>query len=862
MRLKSKTQKGSVLLTVVVVSMMMMVIVAAGISMVGHTQTRTNREYREKQAYFLASSSLKGFVAEATKFGEGCTPEQAKANIEMLQNLRGEETEVQIQYEDGGTVKNLHDVYSRLNYGADNCKCTIKIVEDGGPNNLKAVATATYLDATATCAATFSTATPSAHASLNNALEFIGSSGGANNAYNNLSVYGNTGSISMDSHDKNILYRFSDNNTEMKGTTDILGSLVLSVGWDLKNNFAYKTGDPVSEAGCVLNVSRSCIFLKDVAKVQPTVTKAADYNAEATYNYVNVGECLMVLGNYSANNGAFAGRPDYQVDVYTSGMFAGKVDTSSTLWTAYQNSFGTDTNSLKNPMDLNGVSNGGGEQNVTAISGNDFYMYGNLYSYDVGNGFNGDLFFNGTHTYVFGEIYCSGDIHCTSQMHPTTVSYVDGDGNTVTVTPKIHMLAGKKVYGGGGSVLADSNGDNVNGIPVTYDNWIANATDGTRAKRPNVRTESTREYLHEPESFFIANLGSSINSSYKSLYQSSTYDPSTGNHLKLKTDLNCYIQTCTGDSDHSSDGVRNGRGGVWHTFWDGTYNGDGSQHLVRPMFYVTTPECIMGSFDWCSDMQQYKYHGGKTMNELNNDADPNNDLANLIVFDVEECGNVYNSDMLILLKHNGVFNFQANAMGTADSGMQIVINNPPDGSGKFSHFAYFCSDSGAGTVTPLNPANNQPTTVDHSTFRNDFFYHFDTKGNNNLIVTEKLYRAFKSHSTGSYVPNDSCVYMFIGAGGHIKFYQNNAVFEGSIYAPKADVEIHKGIQNIQIDYYDSSAPKQYSVLGAVMCKNFINDGNMSVIAYEQAAPNSLLPKIVKSEDLYDAGFKLNRYLPE
>lgn len=74
MRLKSKTQKGSVLLAVVVVSMMMMVIVAAGISMVGHTQTRTNREYREKQAYFLASSSLKGFVAEATKFGEGCTP--------------------------------------------------------------------------------------------------------------------------------------------------------------------------------------------------------------------------------------------------------------------------------------------------------------------------------------------------------------------------------------------------------------------------------------------------------------------------------------------------------------------------------------------------------------------------------------------------------------------------------------------------------------------------------------------------------------------------------------------------------------------------------------------------------------------
>ena len=68
MKTKFKSQrKGAVLATVTVVSVMMVVIIAAATQLVAHTSARTNKEYRKKQAYYVASSCLRAFVAETTR---------------------------------------------------------------------------------------------------------------------------------------------------------------------------------------------------------------------------------------------------------------------------------------------------------------------------------------------------------------------------------------------------------------------------------------------------------------------------------------------------------------------------------------------------------------------------------------------------------------------------------------------------------------------------------------------------------------------------------------------------------------------------------------------------------------------------
>lgn len=827
MRLKSKTEKGSVLLAVVVISMMMMVIVAAGISMVGHTQDRTNREYREKQAYFLASSSLKGFVSEVTKYGNGGDPASVQANVAMLQGLVGKETDVQIQYTEGG-IKELHEIFPRLNMGtgADcNCNCKIRIEEHGGPNSLKAIATANYLGGEAQVVAYFSIATPTAHAALSNALEFIGDTGGAEGAYNNLSVVGNTGAISTDSHDKNICYKFTDNNTRMNGTTDILGSFAVATQWGLGSNFNYKETDPLENAGCVLNVSRSALFLENQGFVRSRVQKARDYTGKPVYNYINTGEALMILGNYSASE-PFCGGTGHEVDIYTSGLIIGGGYNNhykfndQPLKAALTNSFGTDPAALKENLPLKGVS--GDSRNIfTCGSANNVYIYGNIYTYDGGNGFNGDISMKGTQTYIYGDIYCSGDI------------YLDTDLRMPISGTKIHMLSGKQIY--------KSAGGKHDGIDVVTDNWTTSKPND-RAERPVVKTATVQEYLHEPESFFMVDMGTTVDDTYQSMYKSNV--PGDPNSMVLRDDIP-YLDS---NKPEATKQLRNGRGGSWYKF---TINGTS----YTPMFYITD-SFVLGDYDRNVDNNGgsgFKYPDNDPSGKVFGSDDVNfpasgeggRERHQIIFIDVDAAG----KDICIIMQNGKTFN--------CDS-MRFVIKNTPH-SGKYDHFVYFCSDSGCGKVTynPSSPSTNK-TTPDYSTFRSAPNFRFDTKGSDTYVVSYELFKAIKSNKTADYVPGDSMTYMFVGKGGLIDISQNNFVFEGTIYAPKATVKIHKGMY-LTINHYDDTGSKCYAVLGAVMCMNFKNDGNMSTIAYEPAAPNSLLPKIVKAVDLYDTGFKLNQY---
>ena len=147
----------------------------------------------------MASSCLEGFVTEATTYSaEGsATDEQARANIQMLQDIAasGEEIDVKVTDELGNE---LSDVYQR---GMGSCK--IKLEENGSENNLKAIATAEYLGEEQTVVAYFSIKPISDKQPMNNALEIIGTDGGGNNGYNNVEVYGNTAASEIESHNKN-----------------------------------------------------------------------------------------------------------------------------------------------------------------------------------------------------------------------------------------------------------------------------------------------------------------------------------------------------------------------------------------------------------------------------------------------------------------------------------------------------------------------------------------------------------------------------------------------------------------------------------------------------------------------------------
>lgn len=841
MRLKSKTQKGSVLLAVVVVSMMMMVIVAAGISMVGHTQTRTNREYREKQAYFLASSSLRGFVSEVTRFGDSGsgTEAEAQANVEMLHNLIGKETKVDIKYNDGGSDIALKDVNQagvyekRLNYGfadENTCSCTIKVEKDGSEDSLKAIATADYLGEKATVVAYFSVNTPMASGALNNALEFIGKSGGAAGTYNNVTVLGNTGAVSTESHTNNILYKFYKNDSRFEGTTDILGSIMFATNTGISSNFKFKPGvDSVDEAGCVLEVSRSAIFAENTAYVRSAAQKKRDYSGKPTYNYINTGEALIAPGNYSTD-ATFCGSPDHEVDVYTGGLVAGgplknnQAYADSRTKKAFENSF---TYSSLNPAGLTQkvLLEGSTYGDIYEYgNANGFAMYGNLYTFDSGD-FKGDISFYNNDVYVYGDIYCYGNIYLyATRLHMNSDS-------------KIHLMNGSKVFLSHGSTpysIDNKPADGkIKGYPVEWDNWFETGKGGDRAKRPTPKTSQAQEYLHDPESFFMIDMDTNLDDEYKSMYKSSV--PGSSDAMKLKdpgsrADGKIPYLSLDPAVYNPSAGI-DGTAPLRNTSLKVIKDSKGKEYI--PRFYITE-SFVLGTYDYNSDTS----YGSAEYREKTKGDD-----NNIIYIDVEKAGH----DICIILQDGKKF--------TMNHETKIVVHNKPDP----DHYVYFCSDSGCGKVaTTGTPAANYKTNVDYTTFRANPKYTFYPE-NRNYIYTDKLWDAFVTGNEKAYVPGDSAIYMFAGADSYIALNgHNNLIFEGSIYAPKADIEFILGLQNINIDYF-SKSPQTYAVLGALMCRNWINDGNLSTIAYEQAAPNSLLPKIVNSTAKYDAGFKLNQY---
>ena len=464
MKKKFKSQrKGAVLMTVLTVAMMMVVIVAASIDLVAHTTTKTQDEYRKKQAYFAASSCIKAFVAETTNItvNAGNTYEQVAEAIDKLQKISMDNTFVPVQIDKLNASGGVAGPASNDNPRWKDVTVEMKVeqVNAGGslstdPRALKVISRATYLGQTQQVVAYLSLKPLSQSAFVPNALELIGTDGGnSNGGFNNINVYGNTGAPLGQSHTDNTVYTFNTNGTTFYGDCSILGSSNLGVSLQLKSNPYYVSQDltPETTPGCTLQVSHTLHVSNNSPKITSNMVKnnTDAYDLEPVgancYNFINAQDAAI----FSADSGFQVGNPGSDgtvnsadakmVDVYSSFVVFGKMNSVAGLSDACANT-SVDPSEYHSKMDADSQG-----------------QEGNFYS----------------------NIYSDGDIHiCVS------LSQVDIRGT-------IYLSNGKKILDASGNDITSS----FSNVVTNYD-W---KSEGKRKTRPRSPELQTTPYYYYPE---------------------------------------------------------------------------------------------------------------------------------------------------------------------------------------------------------------------------------------------------------------------------------------------------------------------------------------------------------------------------
>ncbi|MBQ9541028.1 hypothetical protein [Ruminococcus sp.] len=477
MRRKMKSNRqGAVLMTVTIVSVMMVVIVAAAISLVAHTNTKTNREYRKKQAYFAASSCLEAFVVKETNMivDPTHTQEFIQDRIKELNDIVtskktatvriGELNAAGDDVIDANLIGNSHPRWNDITV-------TLKLEPSGG-DGIKAISTATYLGEEQKVVAYLNIQPLKAGTTIPGALEIIGTTGGSNTSYNNISVYGNTSAPDKASHDANTCYVCATNNDQFYGDTSIYGSLVFSgANPSLKANPYYVDGiDNGQTKGCTMYVSRSFVMGNNTPHIESTWVKERDY-AKAPkgidgYNYVQVDEALVMNGNNGYPGGCYIGSPHHEVDVYAGILVMGKKPSSVTIQPSGENLLDVMAQSSADIDDYKSKIDVGSEG-----SGNE--IYGNVYlrkNTQLGSEkFDGSAYLYSNNGHIYGDLYVEGNV------------YVSG---TFTVHGNVYFQgasgedANSRIKSGSLTIVDESN----NSVEPQIADWISS---GGRATVPN-----------------------------------------------------------------------------------------------------------------------------------------------------------------------------------------------------------------------------------------------------------------------------------------------------------------------------------------------------------------------------------------
>ena len=821
MRRKIKSNRqGAVLMTVTVVAVMMVVIVAAAISLVAHTNTKTNEEYRKKQAYFAASSCLEAFVVKETNMMVDATHTSAfiEAKVAELQRIAADAQTIHVKIGelsgDGSTVDDAKLIgvnHPRWN----DIDVTLKVEEAGSSSSLKATAVGRYLGQTEKVVAYMSIKPQSMGTTRPGALEIIGTNGGGNDSYNNISVYGNTSAPLKQSDTVNTLYKVTKNNSSFYGDTSIYGTLAFSDGTPvLKSNPYYVPGVNNDQTkGCTMYVSRSFAMLQNTGKVTSQYEKDRSFSAEPrglnAYNYIQVDEAMIMTGD-----NAVIGAENYEIDIYTSLFDLGIHPKDITL------NNGTNlvdamtaacepgaVNDYKDTMDMGG-------------HGNDSKIWGNIYVRSKNEFVDGSLYLGCLNGVIHGDVYVEGDIYITDNNYTI-------DGN-VYVQPKTGRALSDRVHGGGGTVNVTA------GHEFKELDWTSMSG---RSVVPN--NFKPIPYYYYPEHMLcLKGAGgmtvSTIADTYKSFYGKG----GDMTELKDRTDVPWFW---TDDNGHPTDGTYDpvtGRANIdTVNFEPGFYDSNIDVNFTA----VAKQSFVLGSY----------VNNATILVDLDN-AVENADGRHDIVIILKNQASVSNNLTIIVKNDNhDVESDDARfCYLVSDSGVGDVYNEYYD-SGKTQESTYSNQFNGKnGKAAPFFNSNNRFNLQEYSTYREVYLGH-------GLDPTD---RDYSSDPNVYDMPHGSIIMLLTEDATFIA--PQDTYMQCCIYGPRANFKWENNGKQLMIypTYADDGNKVMTNIIGSCIVKNFMTSNNNNTVVYNPVSSKSMVTVAHGFGDsVIDKTFTLDKY---
>ncbi|MBO5558260.1 hypothetical protein [Ruminococcus sp.] len=823
MRRKHKSNRqGAVLMTVTIVAVMMVVIVGAAISLVAHTNSKTNEEYRKKQAYFAASSCLEAFVVKETNMiADGTyTNDFIQQKLDELLAIADSGTTATVKI---GELNGSGEVDEGNLIGAkharwNDIKVTLRVERMGehhdSDTSLRAIAVGKYLGESVKVVAYMSTKPLAMGKTVPGALEIIGTNGGGNLSYNNIKVYGNTSAPLLESHNVNAIYALTTNDSKFYGDTGIYGSLAFSGGSpQMTSNPYYVPGkDNGQTKGCTLYVSRSFTINRNVGNLTSKYEKGRNdpkYDVapkgENAFNYIQVDEAMCMM----AEN-AFIGEPNFEIDVYAHLLSIGKRPSDITL--ENPNAGGITlleamSKSVPNDADRAKYEDFANDHG----SGNNLKINGNVYIRKLDEFFDGSLYLSGLHTEINGDVYVEGDVYVLA--NDTKINgnlYILPSNNPgETVEDRIHRT---------GSL-------SVSGDTKLLANWTGM---GGRATVPN--NFAPMPYYYYPEHMLCLRgqpgmTVSTICNTYMNFYEADgkTLKPASSDTPHFTTD----------DNGQADDAATFGSG------YDYSYVGGYGSPKTKHFTAVANKSFVLGG-------NGQKINNAHILVDLDN-AEANADGRH---------------DIVIILGNN------TNVMNDFEI---IVKNQDHDSEGSDPRFCYLVSDAGVGTVND-EYATQAPLRTKESTY-SDFIDApiFDANNRFNLQELDTYLEVERGHGLN---PTDKeyndpniydlphgCIIMLLTEGA--KFYApQDTYMQCTIYGPRATFQWRNNGKTLKIypAYEDDNNGIMTNIIGSCIVNEYKTSGNNNTIVYNPVSSKSMVAVAHGfGEALADRTFTLDYY---
>lgn len=288
---KQRNKPGVVLFTAVAVMLMLSILLTATVSFVSVNRTKTNDNYKSKQAYLTASSTLESFInqiqTDTAPTNDPTAKAQQKKAIDNLKKLASANS-------GKGTTTNVS--YNGSNGKSDNIGTTkITVAQEGtSVANIVVTCETTYLGKTEKVAAHISTQSVTKPADYTNTIELVGNS---NASYDNINVVGDMAGIN---NTTGKVYRFT-NNTSIYGSYLMYGSLEVTTQPKI-----YLKPSLVDETkGSTVTISEN-LTVSNVFNIRSTMARADGYN------YVNIGQKVSTSNHFNVGDSGF------EIDLYCS----------------------------------------------------------------------------------------------------------------------------------------------------------------------------------------------------------------------------------------------------------------------------------------------------------------------------------------------------------------------------------------------------------------------------------------------------------------------------------------------------------------------------------------------------------------